>query len=61
MKFLTKLFRTPTTAELSKSQRKDAEPLALEHRAAAEHHAALANMYHARAVRLASTAARTEK
>ena len=54
MKFLSKLFTTPTAREIAQGQLEDAERLALEHRAAAEHHHALAAMYQQRAVRLAA-------
>jgi len=41
-----------TAAHVAKTQLQDAQRLALEHAAAAEHHLALARMYEARVARL---------
>lgn len=46
------LFRRPTPQKYVTDQIADARLAALEHRAAAEHHAALANMYEHRVDRL---------
>lgn len=51
-KFLTDLFRRVTAADIRREQLAEAEALALEHEAAAEHHDALATMYRHRAERL---------
>ena len=46
------IFRTPNAAMIAQRQLEEAERLALEHEAAAEHHDALATMYRGRADRL---------
>ncbi len=45
-------FRKQTAARIAQQQLDEAERLALEHKAAAEHHEALAAMYAARIARL---------
>lgn len=49
-----KLFHRITAAQIREQQLAEADALALEHEAAAEHHDALATMYRARAERLRS-------
>jgi hypothetical protein len=47
-----RLFRQPTADEIAARLAADAARAAIEHEASAEHHAALAAMYKARAARL---------
>lgn len=47
-----RLFRQPTADEIAARLAADAARQAIEHEAAAEHHAALAAMYKSRAARL---------
>jgi len=52
--FIKNPFRTITAREIAEHQQHEAERQALEHEAASEHHAALAQMYRARLARLQS-------
>lgn len=49
-----RLFRQPTADEIAARLADDAQRAAIEHEAAAEHHAALATMYRGRWLRLAN-------
>jgi hypothetical protein len=51
---IRRLFRQPTAEEIAARLAIDAQRNAIEHEAAAEHHAALATMYRARFARLAT-------